>query len=134
MMTAKEWLSRAWDIDARIERRIEEAARLRAKLTGRTAHLTGMPRGGGTDWTEAALKLVQCEEQINADIVRLCAVKREVWDAIEAVEDLKCRALLEMRYRNYMTWGQIREAMGYEDVRTVYYLHGRALLRVKFPA
>ena len=42
------------------------------------------------------------------------------------------RRVLEMRYRNYMTW----EAIAVEipcDIRTVYRLHGRALLNVNVP-
>ena len=131
MMSVKQWLKRAWRIDDRIERRIEEKERLRAKLTGRTAHLTGMPRGGGADAENAVLAVIELERQIDEEIFALCRVKREINDAINAVESVKCRDLLEMRYRNYWTWERIRQEMGYSDVRAVYYLHKRALRMIK---
>lgn len=132
-MTAKEFLSKAWRIDRRIERKIEERERLQSRLTaGRMSSLTGMPRGGGYDWTDAAAQVLRLTEQIDDEINRLCTVKRLVNEAIDAVEDSKYRQVLELRYRNYLTWEEIAEDMGYET-RWVYELHGRALLRVTVP-
>jgi len=132
-MTAKEFLSKAWRIDRRIERKIEERERLQSRLTaGRMSSLTGMPRGGGYDWTDAAAQVLRLTEQIDDEINRLCTVKRLVNEAIDAVEDPKYRQVLELRYRNYLTWEEIAEDMGYET-RWVYELHGRALLCVTVP-
>ena len=132
-MTAKEFLMQAWKIDERIDERIEERERLLAKLTaGRGANLSGMPRGGRFDWTDAVAHVIEADRAIAAEITRLCTVKREVNAAIEAVADARHRRLLELRYRNYLRWEQIAEAMGY-DVRWVYRLHGEALLDVRVP-
>lgn len=132
-MSPKEFLAQAWQIDERIERKIEERDRIESKLTtGRISNITGMPRGGGYDWTDAVAKIIRLTEQINAEIARLCAVKRQVIDAIDAVEDMRYRRLLELRYRNYLTWEQIADDMHY-DVRNVYKLHGKALLKIKVP-
>lgn len=132
-MTAKEFLTLAWDIDKRIERRIEERERLEAKLTaGRTTNLSGMPRGGKYDWTDAVSSVIRITDSINADIQQLCAIKRLVNDAIDAVAELKYRRVLELRYRNYMGWERIAEEMEYEP-RWVQELHGRALLCVRVP-
>ena len=132
-MTAKEYLMRAWRIDAHIERKIEERERLMARLTaGRTASVTGLPRGSGYDWTDAVAKLVEMDARIGREITELCRVKRECIEAIEGVEDARCRWLLELRYRNYMTWEAIAEIMHY-DVRHVQRIHGEALRLVKIP-
>lgn len=132
-MTAKEFLAQAWDIDRRIENKIDERDRLESRLTaGRVANLSGMPRGGHGDWTNAADSVLRLTEQINAEISRLCEIKTQVIEAINAVEDEKYRRVLEMRYRNYMTWEQIAENMNYE-LRWIYELHGRALLCVRVP-
>ena len=45
---------------------------------------------------------------------------------------LNQRRVLEMRYRNYMTWEDIAREIPC-DVRTVYRLHGRALLNIHVP-
>lgn len=132
-MTPKEFLSQAWHIDRRIESKIEERERLESKLTtGRIANLSGMPRGGAYDWTDTVSNVIRLTEQINAEINRLCAVKRMVNDAIDAVEDARYRWLLELRYRNYMSWERIAEEMCY-DPRHVQRLHGEALLCVIVP-
>jgi len=132
-MIAKEFLGLAWKIDRRIELKIEERNRLTDKLTsGRISNLSGMPRGGKYDWTNAIDNVVEMDRKIGDEINELCRIKRLVNDAIDAVEDWRYRHILEMRYRNYMTWEQIAEAMGYE-LRWVYELHGRALLCVKVP-
>lgn len=132
-MTAKDFLLRAWHIDERIDRKIEERERLTAKLTaGRMATLSGMPRGGRFDWTDAVSKVIAIDDSIKAEIMELCRVKREVNDAIEAVEEIRLRRVLELRYRNYMRWESIADEMGY-DVRQVYRIHGEALLKIRVP-
>lgn len=135
-MTAKEkaardYLDQARHIDLRIEARIDERDRLMARITGGTKELTGMPRGGGHDWTDDAIKHVEaCAERISAEIVALCAAKEAVWAAIDSVEGLTLRTVLEMRYRAYRTWEDIAEELGYE-VRYVKKLHLKALNHVR---
>ena len=132
-MTAKEFLSQAWQIDRRIDRKIEERERLNARLTSaRAANLSGMPRGGRHDWTDAVAALLDMDAAIRDEIMALCRVKRQVMDAIDAVADMRYRRLLELRYRNYMEWEAIAEEMGY-DLRWVYRLHGMALQEVRVP-
>ena len=132
-MTPKEFLNQAWRIEKRIDRKIEERERLNAKLTsGRSANLTGMPRGGGGDWTDSAARLIEMDKTLHDEILELCRVKREVHEAISAIAEVKYRMVLELRYCNYMSWPRIAEDMGY-DLRNVYILHGKALLRVKVP-
>ena len=132
-MTAKEYLLRAWEIDKRIDARIEERERLEARLTSpRMTNLTGMPRGGGSDWTNAVIAVSELSQEITKEILDLCRIKREVIEAIDAVEDRDYRRVLELRYRNYMKWDDIAKAMRY-DVRNVYILHGKALLKVRVP-
>lgn len=146
-MTAKDYLLRAWQIDLRIEDKIAEIERLEekrerimAKLTaGRATNLTGMPRGGKYDWTDSIEQVIQTDEiirdnvlHIREEIKDLCRVKREVADAINAVEPVVYRRVLDLRYRNYLDWQTIASKMGY-DVRHVFRLHGEALLCVKVP-
>lgn len=132
-MTAKEYLLQAWNIDRRIEAKIEERDRLRAKLeAGRMTRLTGMPRGGGGDWTDTVSRVIELDRQISGEIMQLCAVKREVNAAIEAVEPIRYREILALRYRNYMRWEEIAETMGY-DKRYMFKIHGRALRAVRLP-
>ena len=132
-MTPKEFLSQAWRIDSKIDKKIEERERLEAKLTaGRLSRLSGMPRGGSYDWTDGVARVSELTAQIDREIQHLCQVKRLVNEAIDAVEEMRYRRVLELRYRNYMSWEKIAEEMHY-DPRWVQELHGRALLLVKVP-
>lgn len=132
-MTAKEFLQQAWEIDKRIDAKVEERDRLNEKLTAaRIGAYSAMPRGGAHDWTDAAAHVADLSVEIDAEIRELCRIKRLVNEAINAVEVVKYRRVLELRYRNYMDWEKIAETLGYE-LRWVYELHGRALLRVKVP-
>ena len=150
-MTAKDYLLRAWQIDARIDEKLaeiesleEKRERIMAKLrAGRSSNLTGMPRGGNYDWTDGIEAVIETDELIRdavnalrAEIRELCRVKREVADAIDDVyartRDIRYKRVLDLHYRNFLSWPEIAEKMGY-DIRHVTRLHGEALLCVKVP-
>lgn len=132
-MTAKEFLRRVRTIDRRVDESVERAERLRARLeAGRMSSITGMPRGGGADWTVTADRLIELEQRVNARTRELVRWKLLAIDAIRAVEDPRLAELLELYYIDGLTWGQVAERMGYE-VRQIYRLHGVALLKVKVP-
>ena len=132
-MTAKEFLRMARGVDRRIDRATERVERLRARLeAGRLNQLTGMPRGGNSDWTETADKLIELEKIVNARVREMCKVKRLAMEAIEAVEEMRYREVLELYYLDGFTWDTVAQQMGY-DVRHVTRLHGKALQKVKVP-
>ena len=132
-MTAKEFLRRVRTVDRRVDEAQERVDRLRAKLeAGRMSSLTGMPRGGGVDWTETADKLIELERVVNARTRELVRWKLAAIDAIRAVEEPRLAEVLELYYIDGLTWEQVAQRMGL-DVRWVYRLHGRALLPVKVP-
>ena len=132
-MTAKEFLRRARGMDRRIDEATERVMRLRARLeTGRMAQISDMPRGGGSDWTDTANALIDLEHTMNARIREMCKVKRLAMEAIEAVEEMRYREVLELYYLDGYTWEKVAEQMGY-DVRHVTRLHGKALLKIKIP-
>ena len=132
-MTAKEFLRRARSVDRRVDEAQERVERLRAKLeSGRMSSLTGMPRGGSSDWTQTADKLIELEQAVNRRTRELVRWKLAAIDAIRAVEEPRLAEVLELYYIDGFTWEQVAERMGYE-VRTVYRLHGAALLKVRVP-
>lgn len=132
-MTAKRFLEQAYWLDKRIERRAEEAKRMRARLEKSNSHISDMPRGGnGQDWTEADIKVLEMEERICQEIARLCEIKRQIGEAIDAVDDGRYRMLLELRYRNYYTFEKIAVEMNYSYDR-VKHMHLEALKKVVVP-
>lgn len=132
-MTAKEFLRRARTVDRRVDEATERVERLRARLeAGRMSSITGMPRGGGSDWTATADKLIELEQVVNRRTREMVRWKLMAIDAIRAVEEPRLAELLELYYIDGLTWERVAERMGYE-VRQVYRLHGAALLRVRVP-
>ena len=132
-MTAKEFLRRARGMDRRIDEATERVMRLRSRLeTGRMAQISDMPRGGGSDWTDTANALIDLEHTMNARIREMCKVKRLAMEAIEAVEEMRYREVLELYYLDGYTWEKVAETMSL-DRRWVTRLHGKALLKIKVP-
>ena len=132
-MTAKEFLRRARDVDRRVDEAQERVDRLRAKLeAGRLSRVTGMPRGGGADWTETADRLIELERVVNARTREWVRWKLDAINAIRSVEEPRLAEVLELYYIDGLTWEQVAQRMGL-DQRWVYRLHGRALMCVKVP-
>jgi len=132
-MTAKEFLRRARSVDRRVDEAQERVKRLRARLeSGRMSSVTGMPRGGGSDWTETADRLIELEQVVNQRTRELVRWKLAAIDAIRAVEEPREAELLELYYIDALTWEQVAQRMAL-DLRWVYRLHGRALTKVRVP-
>lgn len=127
------YLKRYINLDREIERKLEEVARLRAKLTKITQVHSTEPRGGGTIYgkTEGILaKIVDLENEIDADIDRLVAVRDGIKAIIEAVEDDRERLLLQHRYLEGRTFEWIAAKMNY-SWRQIHRLHSQALTNLK---
>lgn len=132
-MTAKEFLRRARSVDRRVDEAQERVQRLRARLeSGRMSSVTGMPRGGGSDWTETADRLIELEQVVNQRTRELVRWKLAAIDAIRGVEEPREAEVLELYYIDGYKWSQVAERMSLDE-RQVFRLHGRALLKVKVP-
>lgn len=132
-MTTKQYLRQVRGIDRRIEREEEQLERLRARLeAGRMSSVTGMPRGGASDWTDTVHALIELERRVNARIREMCALKIAAIDAIDRVEEARLREVLDCYYIKGMTWQQVADAT-HLDLRWIYRLHGRALRVVRLP-
>ena len=123
---AQDYLMRARYANIRIKALDEEVRRIRARLEGRASLVTGMPRGGGSDWTNLVMRICEIEREME-DVE---AVKAEVHRVISAVEDERYRTVLMLKYLRGRLWRQIADEM-YCDIRTATRWHGRALQRVE---
>ena len=133
MVTAKEFLRKVREIDRRIDETLERLGRMRARLeAGRSSNLSGMPRGGAVDWTVTADRVIELEQRYNEKIREMCRLKQAAQDAIDQVEEAQLREILELYYLDGYTWRQVAEVM-HLDLRWVYRLHGRALMRIRVP-
>jgi DNA-directed RNA polymerase specialized sigma subunit len=127
------YLKRYINLDREIDRKLEEVARLRSKLTRVTEVYSTEPRGGGTIYgktEEILVKIVDLEHEIDADVDRLVAIRDGIKTIIEAVEDDRERLLLQYRYLDGKTFEWIAAEMHY-SWRQIHRLHSQALTNLK---
>ncbi len=128
-MTAKEYLGQAYRLDQRINSKLEQVLSLRDLTKKATATMSGMPGSSSPNvhkMQDIIVKIVDLENEINADIDQLVDLKREIVTIVKAVENPEYQTLLELRYLCFKTWEQIAVDMGY-DLRYLHKLHHRAL-------
>ena len=133
-MTAKEYLSQAFYMNRQIKAKERRLEWLREIAPGPSMRFSqeekskGDPRSSLVE--EAALKVVELEEEIASDILDLVRVMKDIATAISRVDSMECRTILEMRYLSFMEWDEIISRMGYSR-SYVFRLHGEALNAIR---
>lgn len=127
-MTVKEYLRQAYSIDQRINAKIEQVTSLRELTTKATATLSDMPGGTRNNHSKENIiaKMIDLEDEINADIDELIGLKQEILSVIKSVENTEYQTLLELRYLCFKSWEQIAVELGY-SLHHLYKIHNAAL-------
>nr|DAV98460.1 MAG TPA: Protein of unknown function (DUF1492) [Caudoviricetes sp.] len=128
-MTAKEYLSQAWNIDRRINDKLAHVAQLRDMATNVSTVISDMPRSQSPNnqrMENIIARLTDTEEEINADIDHLVSLKLEIMNTIWQVEDENAQMLLERRYHSFKSWEDIAADMSV-SIRWVHKIHAKAL-------
>ena len=128
-MKAKEYLSQAYRLDQRIDAKIEQVMSLRNLASKATSTLSDVAPSGTRNvhrMEDIVIKIIDFENEINADIDRLVDLKREIMRVIKALPNPEYQTLLELRYLCFKPWEQIAVEMGY-SIDNVYKLHRMAL-------
>ena len=128
-MNTQEYFSQAYNLDQRINSKIEQIASLNELATKCTSAITGMPHSpnrGKTTMADTVTKIVALQEEINRDIDSLVDLKREMAGIIKMVESPEHQVLLELRYLCFKSWEQIAVEMGY-SLHHLYKVHRTAL-------
>jgi len=129
-MNAKEYLSQAIWLDQMIDSKLEQLATLKSLAMKVTSSYTKEKICGGniekSKMESTMVKVIDLENEINADIDRLVDLKKDIQDTINMMDDINQQLLLELRYLSGKGWDEIAASMGY-DPRTVYRIHGKAL-------
>ena len=134
-MNAKEYLSQAYQLDQRINAKLEQVSNLWALATKATSTISDMPRSASTNcqrMENTFLKIVDLEQEINGDVDKLVDLKAEITHAIKAVSVPEYQLLLEMRYLCFKRWEDIAEAMNY-NINNLFKLHRKALKEIRVP-
>ena len=132
-MKAKEYLSQAYRLDQRIDAKIEQVMSLRNLAAKATFTLSdAMPSGTRNihRMEDIIMRIIDLENEINADIDDLVDLKREIIAAIHSIRDVEYRTVLELRYLCFKPWEQIAVEMDC-GIDNVYKLHQKALKKLE---
>ena len=94
-----------------------------------------MPRNPNKDHSrleDAVIQIIELETEINQDMMKLVALKKDIIRRINAVESSELQTVLELRYLSYMRWEGIEIELGY-GIDNVFRLHRNALDEIKIP-
>lgn len=128
-MTTKEYLAQAYRIDQRINSKLEQIVSLRELATKATSTLSDTPPSGTRNvhsMEGIIVKMMELENEINADIDLLIDLKKEIMSIIKSINNSEQQTLLELRYLCFKTWEQIAVDMGY-SIQNAYKVHDRAV-------
>lgn len=131
-MTAKQYLRQALKLNDRIEYDKAELMRLWAvaeavpTIDFEYERVQTSPQNKTED---IILQIVSLEERIRGEVKELVELKDNIRGLIEEVPDDTERLVLQGRYLLEKGWDEIAEDLNYH-VRSVYRIHGRALLHI----
>ena len=134
-MTTKEYLAQAYRIEQRINSKLEQIVSLRELATKATSTLSDTPPSGSRNvhsMEGIIVKMMELENEINADIDVLVDLKKEIMSIIKKINNPEQQTLLELRYLCFKTWEQIAVDMGY-SIQNAYKVHDRALENIVLP-
>ncbi len=134
-MTAKEYLNQAYWLDRRIDSKLEQLSALRdlaTKTTGVMSDDVVSHTRNVHSMQDVIAKIIDMQNEINADIDRLVDLKQEIMHTIKSVKNPEQQTLLELRYLCFKSWEFVAEEMGY-NVRHIYRLHDEAVEQVTLP-
>lgn len=135
-MTTKEYLSRAFYLDMRINSKAMQIAELEALVTKVSTVLNPVKVQTSIEnhrMEDTIIKMHEYQEELDNDIKNLIQLKLEIKKIIDTVQEDELRIVLELRYLSSMRWEDIAVRMNY-SIDHVFYLHRRALKLVKLPA
>lgn len=137
-MTAKEYLNQAYRLNELIDSDLAELndlRRLSTSISGANCDTERVQGGNlpGSRIENIISKIIDLEEEINAEIDKFVDLKAEIRRAISAIENRNEQLLLRLRYIEFLQWSEIQERMGFDDVRRVHQIHNNALKNFSVP-
>lgn len=129
-MGAKEYLNRGYRAKERIRAKEERIEHWRQIAESITAEIKGVATSSSTPSKKVencVCNIVDLQQEIQEEINDLARVEREISEAINQADlDSTLKALLEMRYLNYLKWEEIAVRLGI-TFRWAMTLHRKAL-------
>lgn len=129
----KAYLCRYGDNEREIKRLEEEMARWKSRAEKITTSYSLAPaHGEGGDKVQLAVdNITEVKAMLYDRLTDATELRRNIQVAIDSVEDMRLRNLLEYRYIDGWRWEKVAVKLGVYW-RQVLKLHGRALAQIKF--
>ena len=115
-MDAKEFLSRARNVETQVRSRMEQIEQLRSlacRVTPQYGGAGGSRFRNVTAMEDTIVRITEAEEILNRKINELVTAKLGVMEVIDRVQDVTMRLLLEKRYLLFHSWDMIASDLGY---------------------
>ena len=126
----KKYLRQYRYLEGRVNSLCDELAKWRSLAERITPVLSDMPKGSGGDRLPRTVeKIIELEQELDAQIDQMIDTRREIEKAVAAVDDQRLRDVLEQHYIRGLTWGDVAQIMKI-DTRWVYRLHIKALQKL----
>ena len=129
MLTAKEYLLQAKNLNDYINSKLKEISQLRSRicsLQGVSYDGINVKGGTGHNFTDAVDSLLTLEQYIDGQIDKLTQLKKEISDKIALLGDNRFRTVLTRYYLCDETFEEVAKNAGYSNSH-VRRLHGLAL-------
>ncbi len=107
-------LYRLFYLPKQIDQKRREIQRIEERLTAISPSLTGMPHGGGAHDKigEGVPELIDKKEQLQRMIHGYELEEDEIEQWIDEIEDLHLQLIINLRFREQMTWQEVADTAG----------------------
>ena len=136
-MTAKQYLRQAYRLNELINSHMKEVEQLRlmSESIPSTDFSKERVQGGnlpGDKIPSIIAKIVDLEVQINKEIDFFVDLKKEIHDAIDAVQNPDQQLVLRCRYIEFLTWEKTAKCLNY-SIKQIHRIHSAALQAIVIP-
>lgn len=127
-MTPKEYFEQVFDLDKKVQSKVNERDAIMGTLTGATVMQDDVSFSNQFHSTteSAALKLMEYSDQANEYVDKLVDLRIQMSKELDQLEVHNHRMVLRERYLCSKRWEEIAVEQSF-DLRWVHRLHGRAL-------
>ncbi|NLA98213.1 MAG: hypothetical protein GX836_08455 [Spirochaetales bacterium] len=128
-MTAKQYLSQAYQCDQRISSKLQQIDVLRSlsdKVTSRMRGNVVSYTRNVTTLEDTIIRLMEAEKELNQQIDTLVDLKRDIMENLNRLGNFDYQIVLEKRYLCFLSWQEIATDLQF-GLRWVHVLHNKAL-------
>ena len=134
-MNAKQFLRQAYKLNELIESDKDELENLRSLSTSISGDMTQervQTSASSDKIVNIVARIVDLENEIHDEIEQLIALKKEIRDVINKLENVNEKLVLKYRYLMFFQWEEICDKMHYSP-RQIHRFHDSALENIEVP-